>query len=68
MVDCVGENVALQPMSAMLEVSLYREAMREELGLSQSAQMLLRAGYVEKYGENAAVRRDLSEYITVIGD
>ena len=65
--DCVERDVTLQPMSAMLEMSPYREEIQGNLGLSQSVQMILRAGYVEKYGENTGIRRNLSEYITVIG-
>ena len=32
---------------------------------SENPQMLLRVGCVKKYGENNAVRRDLSDYIKV---
>lgn len=63
---CVQNNIAIQPLSAMLEVDPYKEELQKRLGVTEKVQMILRAGYVEDYGENAAVRRDLDEYITVI--
>ena len=63
---CVESNIAVQPLSAMLEVVPYSEEIQRELDVTENVQMILRAGYVNDYGENAAVRRDLKEYITVI--
>ena len=63
---CVENNIAVQPLSAMLEVTPYNEKIQNDLGTSQDVQMILRAGYVNDYGENAAVRRDLNEYVTVV--
>lgn len=50
----------------MLEVVPYSEDIQSELDLTESAQMILRAGYVNDYGENAGVRRNLEDYIMVI--
>ena len=37
----------------------------EALQPESELQMILRIGYVENYGENAAIRRDLADYISV---
>lgn len=64
---CVENNISIQPLSAMLEVAPYSEAIQSELGVTEeSVQMILRAGYVNDYGENVGVRRNLKDYITVI--
>lgn len=63
---CVDNNIAIQPLSAMLETAPYNQDIQKDLGLSENVQMILRAGYVKDYGENAGVRRSLNEYITVV--
>ena len=64
---CVENNISIQPLSAMFEVAPYSEAIQSELGVTEeSVQMILRAGYVNDYGENVGVRRNLKDYITVI--
>lgn len=63
---CVENGVAVQPLSAMLEVEPYSQEIQGNLGTMQNVQMILRVGYVEDYGENVGVRRNLNEYITVI--
>lgn len=63
---CVENNIAIQPLSAMLEIEFYKNEINNYLKLKENAQMILRAGYVDDYGENAKVRRDLYEYVTVI--
>lgn len=64
---CVENNIAVQPLSAMLETAPYSKEIKDKLGVTQNVQMILRCGYVKNYGENAAVRRDLNEYVTVLG-
>ena len=44
---CVENNVAVQPMSAMLETAPYSAGIKDKLSTLQSVQMLLRCGYVE---------------------
>lgn len=62
---CTENNIAVQPLSAMLEVAPYNQEIQDRLGVSKNVQMILRVGYVKDYGENAGVRRNLNEYITV---
>lgn len=63
---CVENNISIQPLSAMLELAPYSEEIQNVLGVTENVQMILRAGYVDDYGENVGVRRNLKDYITVI--
>ena len=65
-------DIAVQPLSYALEDGEYRRTVAEAAGslaendsVQSEPQMLLRVGYVEDYGENAGIRRDLSDYIVV---
>lgn len=63
---CAKNDIAIQPMSAVLEVAPYNEDIQTALGLDEKVHLILRAGYVKAYGENIGLRRDLEEYITVV--
>jgi len=63
--DAVEFGISIQPMSQILEESPYNNEIQDKLGTTNCVQMVLRAGYVEVYGENNKVRRDLNDYITV---
>ncbi len=56
--------ISVQPLSYAMEDDEYGKAVAKACG-SLQPQMLLRVGYVDDYGENAGIRRDLSDYITV---
>ena len=65
-------DIAVQPLSYALEDDEYKRIIASiGAGLTENdsalpePQMLLRVGYVEDYGENAGIRRDLSDYIIV---
>ncbi len=64
---CTRLNISVQPMSAALEVNETRAQLESELGRDLPVQMILRIGYVKDYGENMGVRRDLDEYIEIVG-
>lgn len=64
--ECTRLDIAIQPLSAMLETSPYAENIQNRLGLESSVQMILRAGSVKNYGKNSGLRRNLSDYIEVI--
>ena len=61
-VEC---GVSVHPMSAILEEEPYRSLIKQDLGLKEQPQMVMRLGIADDYGENAAIRRDLADYITV---
>lgn len=64
---CTESNISVQPMSAALEVNETRAQLESELRRDLPIQMILRIGYVKDYGENMGVRRDLDEYVEVVG-
>ena len=55
----------MHPMSAILEEEPYYSRIIQDLNLSKQPQMVLRLGIADNYGENAAIRRDLADYIIV---
>ena len=58
-------QVAIHPMSQLLEEEPYRSEIQKRLHLKQSVQMVLRAGYVPKYLKNNKIRRDIDQFISV---
>lgn len=60
--DAVRYGISVQPVSQMLEDKAFRRQLAETLGLSQPPQMILRAGYVDDYGENNRIRRPIGEF------
>ena len=58
-------NLAIQPLSAALEAPHTRELLSLKLNTKDKLQMILRLGYVDDYGKNYKIRRDLHDYIKV---
>lgn len=52
-----SRQVAIHPMTQMLEEAPFRDAVGRELGLVDPIQFLLRVGYVERYLEPVSMRR-----------
>ena len=64
--DCAANNIAVQPFSAALETQPFCSSIQTDLGVTAPVQMILRLGYVDEYGVNCGVRRNLSDYIEVV--
>ncbi|MDY5323401.1 MAG: hypothetical protein SPG96_00570 [Succinivibrio sp.] len=52
-------------MSAPLEEPYTRKLFAYKLNTKDKLQMILRIGYVDDYGKNYKIRRDLNDYIKV---
>lgn len=63
--NAVQNNIALHPMSQMLEELPYSDKIAIELQTGQPVQMILRAGTVREYGENNKIRRDLKDFVEI---
>ena len=63
--DCVENNISVQPFSAALETEPFCSSIQNDLGVATPVQMILRLGYVDNYGTNSGMRRNLSDYIEV---
>lgn len=50
-------NIALHPMSQMLEENKFKHDAAKELGIDGQVQFILRAGYVKQYPEPVTLRR-----------
>lgn len=62
----VRNNIEVHPMSYAVENPHRRLELQKSLNLLNPPQMILRVGMIDGvYGENAQVRRDLKDYITV---
>ncbi len=57
------KNIAIQPMSQMLEETPYKDKIQEKLNIDKPVQMILRAGIVNDYGKNHKIRRDIKEFV-----
>lgn len=64
--DCAENNIAIQPFSAALETQPFCSSIQNDLGVAAPVQMILRLGYVDSYGTNSGLRRNLSDYIEVV--
>ncbi len=64
--DCTENNIAVQPFSAALETQPFCSSIQTDLGVAAPVQMILRLGYVDEYGANCGLRRNLSDYIQII--
>lgn len=64
--DCTENNIAVQPFSAALETEPFCSSIQTDLGVAAPVQMILRLGYVDEYGANCGLRRNLSDYIEVL--
>lgn len=62
--DLTKDSISVQPMSYAIECVEHRETLEKELGI-KNIQMILRVGFTDDYGKNAAIRRDLADYISV---
>ena len=60
LIQATGLKIAVQPMSAPLEESPWRESVGSRIGLNGTAQMILRVGYVSDYGKPVSLRRDVT--------
>lgn len=52
-----AKQIAVHPMSSVLEESPWQEEISAKLGITENIQMVLRVGYVKDYGERSSKRR-----------
>lgn len=57
------KNIAFHPMTQMLEESPWKDTMRQELGLREQIQFIIRVGYVEEYLPPASLRMPLGSIV-----
>jgi hypothetical protein len=58
-------NIAIHPMTQMLEEEKTRKLVNTSIGINKNIQFLLRVGYVEKYPEPVTLRRPLDWFVRI---
>lgn len=56
------QNIAMHPLSQILEEMPYKDNIQRDLDLPQQPQMILRAGLVDDYGYNHKIRRSPADF------
>jgi nitroreductase len=62
-----GLQIAIHPMTQLLEELPFREQIGKELGIRNPIQFLLRVGYVENYPEPVSLRRPVAAMLCATG-
>jgi hypothetical protein len=64
----VEENISIHPMSQALEEDETHYQIQKEFSGESNFQMIMRAGYVRKYGKNNMIRRQLNKFVFQINE
>jgi len=57
------KNIAVQPMSQILEETNYKNALNKSLGISDAVQFILRTGYLKNYPDPVTLRRPVERFV-----
>ena len=57
------KNIAIHPMTQILEESSTREILNQAVGISENIQFILRTGYLKNYPEPVSLRRPVDWFI-----
>jgi hypothetical protein len=60
------QGISVHPMSYALEEDRMKQELKTDLNTDSDPQMILRIGYVNDYGENNGIRRDLANYVSIV--
>ncbi|MBW4641390.1 MAG: nitroreductase family protein [Gloeocapsa sp. UFS-A4-WI-NPMV-4B04] len=57
------KNIAIHPMTQILEESSTRQTVNQSIGISENIQFILRTGYLKTYPEPVSLRRPIDQFI-----
>ncbi|MFB8792239.1 MAG: hypothetical protein U7123_26175 [Potamolinea sp.] len=57
------KNIAIHPMTQILEESSTRQTLNQSIGISENIQFILRVGYVKNYPEPVSLRRPVEWFM-----
>lgn len=57
------KNIAIHPMTQILEEAEYRNELNKVIGISDTVQFILRAGYVKNYPDPVSLRRPVERFV-----
>lgn len=56
-------NIAIHPMTQILEESSTRQIINSSIGISDTIQFILRTGYIKKYPQPVSLRRPINRFV-----
>lgn len=59
------KNIAIHPMTQILEETATRETLNKSIGISENIQFILRVGYLKNYPEPVSLRRPVEWFVRV---
>ena len=59
----IEKNIAIHPMTQILEESSTRKVLNQSIGLSENIQFILRVGYLKNYPEPVSLRRPVDWFV-----
>jgi hypothetical protein len=57
------KNIAIHPMTQILEESSTRQVLNQAIGLSENIQFILRVGYLKDYPPPVSLRRPVDWFV-----
>jgi hypothetical protein len=57
------KRIAIHPMTQILEEATYKEALNGAVGISDTVQFILRAGYIKNYPDPVSLRRPVKSFV-----
>ncbi len=62
-IEIRGKNIAIHPMTQILEVEKTRKTINNSIGINEKIQFLLRVGYVKNYPEPVTLRLPIGWFV-----
>ncbi|MBL7702979.1 MAG: hypothetical protein JNM14_12065 [Ferruginibacter sp.] len=59
------KSIAIHPMTQILEEAEYRNELNQSIGISNTVQFILRAGYVKNYPDPVSLRRPVERFVKI---
>ena len=59
------KNIAIHPMTQILEEAEFRNELNKSIGISDTVQFILRAGYVKNYPDPVSLRRPVERFVNI---
>jgi hypothetical protein len=60
-----GRNIAIHPMTQILEESSTRDKLNHSIGIGEHIQFILRTGYLKNYPQPVSLRRPIDRFIQI---
>lgn len=57
------KNIAIHPMTQILEENEYKGALNTSIGITDTVQFILRTGYIKNYPEPVSLRRSVERFV-----